>query len=88
MNDLVEIVICMGSSCFSRGNQHLLTAIRDWIALQPWQHRITLKGSRCEGVCMQGPNVRINGRILNHATVDRVQTEVIAALGVECHGPH
>lgn len=88
MNDRVEIVICMGSSCFSRGNQHLLCDIRDWVEQQPWHERITLRGSRCEGACMQGPNVRINGRILHSATLDKVQTGVIEALGAECHESH
>lgn len=81
MNNHVDIVICMGSSCFSRGNQQLLESIQSWIAQQPWQERVVLKGSRCEGACMQGPNVRINDRILHEATVDEVKTEILKVLG-------
>ena len=85
MQDQVDIVICMGSSCFSRGNQRLLESFQAWLEHQPWKDRVVLKGSRCEGECIQGPNVRINGRIMNQATEDRVKASVLQALGAEDH---
>ena len=81
MKDQVDIVVCMGSSCFSRGNRQLLESLQSWIEQQPWRQQVVLKGSRCEGACIQGPNVRINGRLLHQATAEQVKIEVLKALG-------
>ena len=61
-DDTLEIVICMGSSCFARGNQENLAVVEDYIARHDLSGRINLVGSRCEGQCRQGPNIRIAGQ--------------------------
>jgi len=61
-DDALEIVICMGSSCFARGNQENLAVVEDYIARRGLSARIDLVGSRCEGQCRLGPNIRIAGR--------------------------
>jgi NADH:ubiquinone oxidoreductase subunit E len=57
-----RIKICMGSSCFQRGNKKNL----DYIEAYLLEHRCTavveLVGSRCENACRKGPNLEINGR--------------------------
>lgn len=55
----------MGSSCFSRGNNQNLRVIQDYIAKNNMNAEVELVGSRCEGECMHGPNITINGKMLH-----------------------
>ncbi len=61
--------ICMGSSCFRRGNRQNLEFIEAYISDHGCAADVDLVGSRCEEECCRGPNIQINDRIF-HA-VDR-----------------
>lgn len=56
------IVICMGSSCFSRGNRENVELIKTYIREHGLQSEVTLSGSLCEENCGEGPVVTINGK--------------------------
>ena len=58
---MTEITVCMGSSCFSRGNRGNLEAIRAWLEASGRVDEVCFKGCRCEGHCSEGPNVIIGG---------------------------
>lgn len=60
---IVEISICMGSSCYPRGNRDTLKMLKDYIIDNNLEEQILLKGNLCEGLCKDGPNIRINGVI-------------------------
>jgi len=60
------IKICMGSSCFSRGNSANLEVIESFIREKKLQTSIELTGSRCEDRCSEGPNIQIDGKLYNH----------------------
>ena len=64
-----EIVVCMGSSCFARGNNANLELIERFLEEQSLHVTVRLCGSRCEDCCAEGPNVRIDGKLYHH--VDR-----------------
>lgn len=57
----MEIVICMGSSCFSRGNKHALPLIQEYLRDKGLDGQVVFKGSHCFGKCDQGPVLHING---------------------------
>lgn len=59
------IVICMGSSCFSRGNQENLQEIKTFLKDNDLEDQVLLKGSRCERECLKGPNITVDGRLFN-----------------------
>ncbi|MDR1612951.1 MAG: (2Fe-2S) ferredoxin domain-containing protein [Planctomycetota bacterium] len=63
MTEKVEIALCMGSSCFMRGNNILLRALEDSIRENAWEDRVALSGLRCENRCGQGPNVFVDGKL-------------------------
>jgi NADH:ubiquinone oxidoreductase subunit E len=65
----VHIVVCMGSSCFSRGNEENLEVIEGYLARHGLTAQVDLAGSRCEGACTEGPNLIVNGR--RYRQVDR-----------------
>ena len=51
----------MGSSCFARGNASNLEFIENYIKENGLEAEIDLAGARCEGKCVSGPNITING---------------------------
>lgn len=57
----LNISVCMGSSCFARGNSSNLEFIENYIKENKLEAEIDLSGSRCEGKCVSGPNMIING---------------------------
>jgi NADH:ubiquinone oxidoreductase subunit E len=61
-----EITICMGSSCFARGNEENLQTIEKYLKANGLTVEVKLKGSCCEGYCAKGPNLVINGKIYHH----------------------
>lgn len=69
---VVNITICMGSSCFSRGNNQNLEAIRTWLCAHGKEAEIRLKGCRCGGMCGEGPNIWIEETCHSGVTPDAV----------------
>jgi len=59
------ITICLGSSCFTRGNDEHLPLVQAWLANHDLTDRVALKGSRCEGKCMHGPNLKIDDTLVH-----------------------
>lgn len=63
-----EITICMGSSCFSRGNKAMLQLIRDFLKENGLEDQVVFKGTHCMGQCESGPVLKINDIV--HTRVD------------------
>ena len=59
---LANISICMGSSCFSRGNNQNIEVLQESLAERTLPAGVELKGHLCEGHCKSGPNIVINGK--------------------------
>ncbi len=53
------VELCMGSSCFARGNSQALSILENYIAEHHLEDRVDLIGHLCLGACSQGPNIRI-----------------------------
>ncbi len=77
-NGKIEISLCMGSSCFTRGNNRLLELLENQIAMNGWEDRIALSGARCHDLCGNGPNIFIDGKLYQGldegALLDLLQT--------------
>ena len=63
--EAVEITICMGSSCFARGNSENLRILKDYLQRHGLQATVQLRGQLCHEQCKKGPNLMIQGRLLN-----------------------
>lgn len=61
-----EIRICLGSSCFARGNKEMVKEVEAYLHRHHLDEKIVLKGSHCLGNCADGPNISINGQITGH----------------------
>lgn len=56
---VMDVEICMGSSCFSRGAKEILSAIQVYIVAQQLEKMIRLRGTLCRNNCQNGPCIRI-----------------------------
>lgn len=63
----------MGSSCFARGNAANLEFIENYIKENGLEAQIDLSGSRCEGKCITGPNIVINGVEYTEVDEDKIK---------------
>lgn len=71
----LNITVCMGSSCFARGNASNLEFIENYIKENGLEAEIDLAGSRCECKCVTGPNVIING--VEYTEVDETKLKEV-----------
>jgi len=58
-----EMHICLGSSCFSRGNKEVVIFIRDYLKKNHLEDKVIFRGARCMGNCSKGPNLKIGDRL-------------------------
>jgi len=58
----VELVVCMGSACFSRGNIRTLDLIQRYLAERGLERQVQVTGTLCQDRCRQGPNVTLQGQ--------------------------
>ena len=69
----ITIKVCMGSSCFARGNAANLDYIEKFVKDHGLDAKIDVVGSRCENNCAVGPNVIINGENCESASPVRLE---------------
>lgn len=72
---MCEIRICMGSSCFSRGNGANLKAIQEYLAARGLSPNVVTTGHLCENLCSQGPNLILDGEM--HHVVDAAALRIL-----------
>ncbi|OYT16134.1 MAG: NADH-quinone oxidoreductase subunit F [Bacteroidetes bacterium 4572_77] len=69
-----EISICMGSSCFARGNKATLQKIKTYLQKHQLEEKVLFKGNRCFDQCGKGPNLMINGKMFHQVNAENVDT--------------
>jgi len=73
MQKRYELNICMGSSCFSRGNKELVVFVKEYLKKNHLDDRVLLRGARCLGHCSNGPNLTINDRVIENVAVSDIE---------------
>ncbi len=68
MKEKTQVTICLGSSCFARGNKSTLKAVTQFIQKNNLQESITFRGGHCFGSCAEGPILKVGETI--HTGVD------------------
>ena len=61
-----KIEICMGSSCFARGNNKNLQTLSQYLKDHHLETEVELSGLRCCNQCPNGPNLTIEGVEYHH----------------------
>lgn len=73
MKQSSEIEICLGSSCFSRGNRDVVQVIREYLRKNHLDDKVIFRGARCLNRCSEGPFVIINGKTYEKIGVQEVE---------------
>ena len=76
------IRVCMGSSCFARGNIKNLDLIEHFIKEHNLEAKIELTGALCQEKCETGPNIYIDGILYNDVNEDKLN-EILNGLLVK-----
>lgn len=58
---MVTIKICLGSSCFARGNESILDFLQEKVKEKNLGEKVEILGCRCNNLCAGGPNIFVNG---------------------------
>jgi NADH:ubiquinone oxidoreductase subunit E len=74
MAQRIEMQICLGSSCFSRGNKEVVMFIKEYLKKNHLEDKVVFKGARCMGRCSNGPNLDINGLIIEDVTIAKIES--------------
>lgn len=69
----IEMQICLGSSCFSRGNKDVVNFVREYLKKNHLDDKVVFRGARCMGLCSNGPNMIINGSAYQSVTVSSIE---------------
>ncbi len=81
----IEVCVCVGTNCFVKGSQELLkklmtyvteNKLEDIVGFEGHEEMVDVKATFCFERCDRGPVVRVNEKIIEHATFDKVK-EVI-----------
>ena len=56
-----QIVVCMGSACFARGNIATVQAVQDYVKSRGLEDSVEVTGTLCQQMCREGPNIQIDG---------------------------
>ncbi len=79
-----EVVVCLGSSCFARGNAQNLAAIEAYLQNRGLDKSVRVTGCLCQDECKRGPNVTVCGERLHEVTAAKLR-EILPQLSVEAH---
>ena len=76
---MTVIKVCLGSSCFVRGNNNTLEFIENYIKQNNKDASLELLGCRCTNACQEGPNIFVNDKKYAHPSQDEL-TRILEAL--------
>jgi NADH:ubiquinone oxidoreductase subunit E len=79
----IIISICMGSSCYLRGNRELTELLSNFLAEKSLEDYVEFVGNLCEDECKCGPNVRINDILITKASIKKVSQEILRQINEE-----
>jgi len=67
-----EVVICLGSSCFARGNKQLVRIVNDYLRDRNLMNVVRFHGERCFGQCAVGPSLKLDSIIKERLDEDSI----------------
>lgn len=73
-----RISICLGSSCFARGNNLNIEVVKQFLKENNLEAEITFSGRLCENMCSRGPVVCIDDLIyenVNRSLLSKILEE-------------
>jgi NADH:ubiquinone oxidoreductase subunit E len=83
----IEVVICLGSSCFARGNAENLRDLKGYLEHYNVAANFRTRGRLCVKKCTSGPTIAINGVEYGHmrpGTAVALLERALQERGKEC----
>ena len=71
---ITELVICLGSSCFARGNKKTLESIQAYIKENKLDAKVKFCGNHCFGKCHNGPVLKIGETMYEQINKENLNT--------------
>ncbi len=68
-----NLTICLGSSCFARGNKEIVHLIRKFLDAHALNQTVDFRGKHCFGHCEHGPSLRIDQRRIEHISRNNIE---------------
>lgn len=72
MIEKIEITICLGSSCFSKGNGKALKMANNFLEENNLKDKVLLHREICTGNCAKGPILKVGDELLHEVNPDSV----------------
>jgi NADH:ubiquinone oxidoreductase subunit E len=67
---VTEIAVCMGSSCFSRGNAINAEVAQRYVEEHGLGEQIAVIGCLCENKCKKAPNIKVDGKTFSYIVAE------------------
>lgn len=67
-----QIKICLGSSCFSRGNKANVEVVQKYLKDHNLEADVYLSGHLCEEKCSRGPVISIDENVYEGVQISRL----------------
>jgi len=67
-----ELVICVGSACYARGNARTAPAVLAFLQAHGLTDEVQVTATLCQNRCRQGPNLCLDGECLCGVTPETV----------------
>jgi len=71
-NQKKEIIICLGSSCFARGNKAVVKLITEYLKEHNLQNDVKFHGERCFGKCADGPSLKLGEKFYENTDPESI----------------
>lgn len=72
MKEKTKLILCLGSSCYSRGNQYVLELVKQYIKDHNLKDTIDFRGQLCTGNCSHGPILKINDIVFENVDTNSI----------------
>ncbi len=72
---LHEIVMCMGSACFTRGNNRSVEIVREYLEVNGLEAKVVFKGCLCTNRCKAAPVI-----IIDQHSFEKVAPQSVAEI--------
>jgi NADH:ubiquinone oxidoreductase subunit E len=72
-NRTADVVVCLGSSCFARGNAQNLAVVEAYLLNHGMQNSVRVTGCLCQDECKRGPNLMVRGEHLHEMNPARLR---------------
>ena len=69
---MIEVKICVGSSCHLKGSAKVIEAFQNYIAQEGLEDDVELKASFCMGECIHSVCVEVDGEKIRDVSPDNV----------------